>query len=685
MSEEIKVETEEVIEQPNLVADLNGEIISNELLDSNKIYGEGYNPYYARRRMDKTDGEKDEIVNETSIMVEVNELGQYGTRMWCSRHHFRDLINFIKGCDRTNDVDILELAQKIVRHYFSNVIEFGQSSCLSTFIHLIGKDNMEFILNDIVGSPKTEDKMVRAIVMLLNIVDAKEPFFKEFDGFLFDRMLTYVFTNNTAKIPDSLIFPFYQKYPDVLTKLMAAFGENMLPRMQTILLPYEELVKYPHQLLSNTYMLFSNSHFKTIEDINSFLLAVRQNKPDWTIEDICKLTERHYITSIKFPEDMSVYGKEGPWVYFSKKSCLMVNRDKWPNYIDEIVKDIDMLSAFAVCFTTGKIDVRAFFNDAKNGEMLSKVVSYVHDSFMSLYIKIDGETEDAKKERISVESYAHMQLLEVMTARLLFIPDTLFDLAKNTIFTKNILSMVERVQNENKFFRFSDAQLEELLEIADVSSVLKLSRIDKNFDFINSHLGTLYVDLPPQIVNCYSMHDTNWEWVWNNVGKEGKQTFPFPLWFMRKNKERFTPYLCNLNTDRYIAAYGINWVEENGTISISDMVKANVLRDEKVAERYLDIILLDDLLRTLFLHPKNFGSNHMNKDSILDKVLNSDTFNSNIKCHCIFTYIMGHRPLYEHDRQYCTRFLRYVKGSGEWELKLLLLISKVTGKVFGVK
>ena len=108
----------------NLVADIRGSIITEELIKSNEIYGKGYLPYYARRRMDRCEGDDEELVNEFAIRVEYTSMRSYKNRIKCSRHHLARLVEFVKslGEDTVDERTVKYMGKELIIYYFCNII-----------------------------------------------------------------------------------------------------------------------------------------------------------------------------------------------------------------------------------------------------------------------------------------------------------------------------------------------------------------------------------------------------------------------------------------------------------------------------------------------------------------------------------------------------------------------------------
>ena len=104
----------EEIPERNLVADLSGDIMSRELLESNPIYSK-YMPYYARRQFFK--GQRDEALTDVDINSEYSTLGAYGQRKRCSTKHFTRLLNYVSETE-----ELMAARNKIIRFYFCNAV-----------------------------------------------------------------------------------------------------------------------------------------------------------------------------------------------------------------------------------------------------------------------------------------------------------------------------------------------------------------------------------------------------------------------------------------------------------------------------------------------------------------------------------------------------------------------------------
>lgn len=688
MAEEIKEEnTDEVIER-NLIADLKGDIISDELIESNKIYSEGYNPYYARRRMDKWDESKYEVTNEMSVLIEFGEIGCYGNRKICSKHHFTDLIEFLK---KDLELNITEQANAIVRYYFSNIISYKvtKGKVLAKCIRYVGRDNMEYILKDIVAMPKVDDKIAVTLAMMLYAVE-KEDFVNVFGQELLERVLTYISMAHQLFLADGVTPDMYNKYGVELTKILAAFGEGTVSMIIIPILKIEEIKKYPTKLLMESPGLFRHYYFKSIDEVNDFIELARKETPELTVAAVRHAIELSKEFRFELPVNIDLY-EDDEYTYFSKKACIFHNSKKWYIYLKLMISSDEYFDILCVCMATTPVDN---LSDFSFNNMVG-ISEYIRTNLIRLYGKIEGEDVETRKKKVSTKTNYHFKALEKLLecVKMYFfqsnapstsVTDILYVLITKTIFPNEMLEIFKRVPGRN---RFSSEQLNTFLEVAEVARVLQCAKIDTNIHFIQKHFGTLYVELPHQIIprEDSMTSDSQLDWVWKNIDNEQRMFFPFHIPYMRRNKDKFAPYQCEANLDRYIAAYGINWVEENGPVNISDMVKANAINDISVARRYLDIILLDDELRKIFLSFGNNGFRFMAMErGLLRSVLDSKTFSDDIKSQCITVYILINRKKYEKDHDALVDFLKYANDESVWCYKLKLLVSKLIGQVVGI-
>lgn len=235
---------------------------------------------------------------------------------------------------------------------------------------------------------------------------------------------------------------------------------------------------------------------------------------------------------------------------------------------------------------------------------------------------------------------------------------------------------IHKSDDSAAYLTLTGEELDRLLELGvPLETVMRCINVYEDIYWIKENYGKLFVELPDYIfITNKSKHYVKGEticppseyshiaasvpkpfgrkeleWIMSVLTEEQQRAYPFPIEIMRQNRDIFEPLIDRVNIDRYIAAYGLNWVEKHIEISISDIVNANAYVNEQVIRRYIDIILLDDELRKKMLMNKQvckiiaryndhlglYRKRHQDGGPILYDILRSDNFSNEIKCEVL--------------------------------------------------
>jgi len=508
-----------------------------------------------------------------------------------------------------------------------------------------------------------------------------------------------------------LSLAIHRRFPELIAKIAASFNYLEAGMVDVTYLDNKTLIPYAYNIMRNGYdiSIFQKQHirFPCREDVVDFYKrAINYLKPPITefkfqmilaLQDNFKwmMPNEEEILAL-IPEDNS----KGPdEVYSSSTSSLIcfVNLGSW------LYANLDRVNIDHV--KPGWVNERnLMFAEALSMALhkkLSNYASYSHDERMltnqlvyqtiKSYMNIIKKRFDLAKKANPDENNEHIisnipemqfiiHLIQHPERSVRLSADIIRELYDDYDFMKIFIATLLPIFNNELKRKNLDAyavilkneSLDDLISRgAPLEVVMKNVNIYTHFEWIKKHYGTLFVELPDYIFtsqdltkpesythmieekwvsrHCNDFSKEDLEWVMSVLTEEQQCAYPFPIELMRKYRDIFEPLVDKTNIDRYIKAYGLNWVEKNSKISISDIVNAGAYVNEQVIRRYIDIILLDDELRKKMLMNRQvceiimgrynefsyYDARFRDKEMLLNDILRANNFTNAIKCEVL--------------------------------------------------
>ena len=162
---------------------------------------------------------------------------------------------------------------------------------------------------------------------------------------------------------------------------------------------------------------------------------------------------------------------------------------------------------------------------------------------------------------------------------------------------------------------FTDEMLDKLLGVYPPNIVANMCKWNVNFAFVKANygVGKSFMDISEQMLNLVPLEvvpypslqhwSARFDQLWELASDDARKAMPFPVRYMKIRKDQFLPYLTEYNYDRYAHTFGLNWVEEHIEIDLYALIDSGSIFDAKInyITRYLDVIMLDDKLREMFI------------------------------------------------------------------------------------
>ena len=695
-------------------------LINDNIKKSNPIY-EHYIPYFVYRRTDLKEGDKFEIVNDVSVELEFAKLNQYGFRSLCSKDHITKLIDYIiskrKSLDPDEELKTPEMVsyfnrshitmawsilKKYIRFIFLEKIHVyvdKQDIMNKNIIHYITKkDLIRFIK---ISFNFNYDKEIAEIYMrfiwLYNKEEDNSNIYLNIDNEIIERMVVYsLIGSHKYDYDEKYIQCVCERFPELICSLASNYNnleagmidlsyiidsKYFIPEILNILRNGYDITtagvdQYNRFITTNNFDTFIHKCFnyiKTDEEKNEFkkLLCGQKFFKNF-------LPKKEYLSECEFAD----YG-----------TYLICNYSEI-QYIDpELINDNNL--DFVSCISYGlELYIKSLYNHNYNEkEKLFNFVYYNLERFIEIIEK--------KIETESLESIPEMRIINtMMTYPITEISINKFieklweyDFMKKYIF--DLIPEYNKFVENNPGWKMSHYIIsnDKLDEMYDKNvtayELFKNVNIYFQLDWVKANYGILFPKLPVEIFNTkYNrlLPKEDIEWILNALSNEEKKTYPISLENMKAYPDLFKPYLSKYNIDRYIAAYGLNYVEKNIEINLTAIVNAEAYVNEQLVYRYLDIILLDEKLRTSALdnaevceiiagNPKSkykfYNKEFRENNVILNQILNSDIFDNIIKCSVMLAILRKNL--------YCEvilkRYKDYLVGSSYVGLALAELIN----------
>lgn len=508
-----------------------------------------------------------------------------------------------------------------------------------------------------------------------------------------------------------LSLAIHRRFPKMIAKIAANFNYLEAGMVDATYLDNETLIPYAYSIMRNGYdiTVFQKQHnrFPLREDIVDFYKkAVKYLKEpitEFKFQQILALQDnyRHLVPSYEeilklIPEDNS----KGPdEVYQKNKTSLncFVNLGSWlyvnldyinikhvnPGWVNE--KNLMFAEALSMALTRKLSRYEEFSQDERmlTGQLIRQTLNQYANIIKRRFELAKRANPDESDEHI-ISNIPEMQfiirLIQHPKHSLRLSAHVIRELYDNHDFLKIFIATLLPIYNNELKRENLDAHmvilknesLDDLISRgAPLEVVMKNVNIYTHFEWVKKHYGTLFVELPDYIFTsrrlskpeCYThMIEDSYgfrclndfgkeelEWIMSVLTEEQQCAYPFPIELMRKYRDIFEPLVDKTNIDRYIKAYGLNWVEKNIKISISDIVNAGAYVNEQVIRRYIDIILLDDELRKKMLMNKQvceiimgranefsyYDTRFHTKETLLNDILRANNFTNAIKCEVL--------------------------------------------------
>lgn len=665
---------------------------------------DGYIPYAIRRRMDLREGEEQEIVNDVSVNLECHNIRQYRHRKVASRRHIHDLLQyaFSKGTlitpaltkEEGFDPDKIVRDEKIynqarmawecAKYYIHNIIfdkvwhldKCSKEEYKRRVINFIyEKDLNDFIM----ASLKLKHDPEIATTFSRLIAFPERNFFTE-DWT--ERIVTYIFIGSRKEefALDNYVKLIHKNYQQFIARLTTGFYPHEAGAINTELLDTEWVIKYGFDMIKRGYPVLTMlkgdktydtriPRFENQEAVTKFMEGIDKehhifNNPargelfgEWLKS---QPMIRDYLPKIDTPPktmiEALILGNEKTlrkYPYVTYSLWLAFNSDKYETHFNpEWLKENPTLVKSMLSPICAKIF--HISPDVQRGEFVKFVNSFLKDYADTLLRLADVEISNQLMLGVSykeaINKCKYLQPFIMMANRKWFTYIQYTDFSDCYKKYPNLVKFFVEcfIVNKQKGGRisFSDKQLDGLYEKfnVDILDLLRLVDICHNIDFLKKHYEEKHFVVLPQ--ECV-MHSNAWvickkdvERIFDFFDDEQMKTYPFPIQLMRKFPDMFKKYIDERNIDRYIYAYGVNWVEDHYPVSISDIVNSNSYVNRNTIERYLDVILLDDGLRKKFLKNKEALICHTDK-FWNDEVFDSETFSNAIKCEVLFALILA--------------------------------------------
>jgi hypothetical protein len=690
----------------NLVADIRGSIITEELIKSNEIYGKGYLPYYARRRMDRCEGDDEELVNEFAIRVEYTSMRSYKNRIKCSRHHLARLVEFVKslGEDTVDERTVKYMGKELIIYYFCNIMKskvFVPHKRVAVTVeadtsYTIGmpSDTMMKLLNYSVGNNKVISDLISLIMSLDTtnegfkdllaalLIIGEDKFISIFDGTsIVEKIVTYILMDSKVNLNGMILV----KYPEECTVAATLLTKSHCRAYEVEVIPPEIIGKYAKALIRAGFNIFSDKHKSWTG--HSFARICEEcmstgGLSAWDIES--QILNCDIRLPIEELNDEKFDGIVTPAVLYNYRDIKVINNR---TILDNITTN--MHTAYAMCnMLDRQDDVNSPFTDAVTGKLLDIVINNIEGS------------NDALTTVIIDRVIGYIRNLNLWFWTVGDNMEKIYEILSNENSPYSRIIMEAIAENSRSFrrqiaFQVSNEMLEKCYaRTKDKDLVLRMVNMYTNFDFVRDNYGKMFMELPATVsFSMYvHMYDENgfhrgvmctddtknvFQWIKQHLSKENISQLIFPVEIMRSNKEFFSELIRVHNVDRFIDAYGINFVEELTDISISDLVRSGSYDrcGKSTFIRYLDIVLLDEDLRRILL--KDYHALMMFDNETISSVLACETFNNSIKCDVLY-------HVYSHCKGTETHLKiddieKYLYGAGEEGYRLLALMGSAPG------
>lgn len=686
----------------NLVIDIMNAktLISDDVLKSNEVYANGYLPYAIRRRMDLCEGEEYEIVNDISVNLECAHLRNYNNRNCASRKHIHDLLEyaFSKGTLITPAIDFdpdsiiregeiynqARMAWECIKYYIHTIItkkvNYSNPDRVQENInsYIFWDDFINFVMTTL--KLKHDPEIAEIMAHLFYSVN-KSFFSKQ----ITERVVTYIMVGSRpGELEEKYVNYLHKMFPEYISRLAAGFFPQEIGLVDTTLLPTEDITKYGYQMVIHDHQVLIHNGYprfgKQIEVAN-FFTRILADAPSSLSQEykrqyfasflVNQIGIKNYIpqTIMEIPTTPEEAEK---FVTRNMPEYRFVTFALWIQFhyeeLERFAKpNLMLVKSPIICNAVATALVRLINEHTTLGGN-SHASSILHDITPILINRAIEEIKNSGIEnpitQVNVLGFKVPCLKPFMAAAQnhmasesiakLFEHKELLGYAIETVHVYNKAAYAKKYMPMG----LRDETLKKCVDAGvPINRVLKVTS-GYDLEFLKENYGKLFVEVTDDVVrnSWYHLSDEALDWIVSVLTEEQMKSYPFAENVMRRRPEVFKKYIDECNIDRYISAYGLNWVEEHHGVSVSDIVNSNSYVNAQVVRRYLDVILLDDDLRKKFLmNPAVAGI------PILDDVMYADNFSNAIKCEVLMYRLINARCEVKNVEKYV---LDILPGSG---------------------
>ena len=683
----------------DLFIDLNNpkETISIDMQDGSEEYEKGYVPYSIRRRMDLHEGEKNEIVNDLAVNLECARLRTYGNRRYASRAHIHDLLAYTFGKGTLITPEKIADPEKVVREGdVYNQARMGWE-CVKYYIHNILMERVIWKINDTEKTKKNIhgfiywndlENFILAALKLKHDPEVAETFaylpHQEILDYLKllpesyrERMVTYIFVGSRygelSRLDEKtkVLSCLHRVFGNYISRLAMGFTPQEAGLIDTRMLDSAYIEARGYQMILHGHQVLTlpdgKLRYRELADACGFLMRLSKEVPvaasgnvladkevrrqifagmiasqDGLRENWFKNLPKEKPATLEQAEKMVKEGSRNRFITFGLWMQFQAEEELYPFVKPEWVQEKNywFLRALCTAMTRDFFEPWNFSNDTASVEWLYRVFKQLTEI---LIVQVDRRSVDEPLEK-TMERVITFQPFICLAKRMKEAP------SKNAFiqtFNESIYKFLRhprlrefgvKLLLESGYQNLTNNDLEFLMEHdVSVTDVLRISSIDKNLAFLQSHQGKEFIELPMESITPWKQEripEKSMKWLATVLTDEQMKTYPFSAPTMRAYPEIFEKFIDERNIDRYIYAYGLNWVEEHHKVSISDLVNSGSFVNRTVIRRYLDIILMDFELREKALANRNVTDAICNPKT-LRFVLTSNNFTNDIKCEVL--------------------------------------------------
>lgn len=682
-------------------------LINQDIYDSSPEYENGYVPYAVRRRMDLCEGEKFEIVNDVAVNLECARLRNYGNRRYAACRHIHDLLEytFSKGTlitpDKIEDPDSIirdgviynqarmgwECAKYYIRNAIVDMLQWcGDSEEVKHRIGLFVRwnDLENFILATLKLKHDPEIAEVFAKILAEMAIRNINLFSKDY----VERMVTYVFIgsryNELSHLPDneSILNTIHKAYGKHIAKLASGFAPHEVALIDVTKLETEDIRKYAYRMLVKGHDLMTyhgedrfGGHLQTAKFLSK--LEAEHNTGGFSNKEerrqsfagllVTQSGMEKFMKTINIPFERLQNYEEfvcscgakykfvtfGLWLQYGYKN---MHKLITPSMLSEFtIGHYYFEEAFYTAFM--KFLNTPFRPVSEESQWIEKMLPVLVEKAVHRASTLPEDVGNTKHFYGAKIFMLFMMLAQHMKPKtrwqFQYIINAFGKAVHVFINNDKLRIFAVKMLEESELYGLpgmTDSKLEFLLDKnVPVNDVLKIASPAMNLEFLKKHHGVEYMELPQNILDSYRqngfvINEHVMSFLKSVLTEEQMKSYPFNVATMRAYPDIFKPLVDAINIDRYIMAYGLNWVEENCAISISDIVNSESYVNEKVLYRYIDMILLDDQLRTTALG-NNFVIRTILDTSVLEMVLSANNFPNSIKCE-VFVKVIAYLNSY---------------------------------------